>query len=88
MPDNRVKFEDKKSPDKDLARRSDQKKKNKNKKKKSHHGNSFNRRKKVSNFKGGIDGMNGHVFEMFSEGASNVQFTRTCEQLEGYVLTP
>ena len=36
MPENKVKFEDKKSPDKDLARRSDQKKKNKNKKKRSH----------------------------------------------------
>ena len=30
--------------------------------------------------------MNGHVFEMFAEGASTVQFTRTCEQLEGYML--
>ena len=30
--------------------------------------------------------MKGHVFKFFAEGASTVQFTRTCEQLEGYVL--
>ena len=91
MPETKVKFEDKKSPDKDLDRRNDRKKKNhkekyKNRKKKPHYGNPRDRRKKVSSFKGGIDAMNGHVFEMFSEGASTVQFTRTCEQLEGYVL--
>ena len=30
--------------------------------------------------------MNGYVVEIFAEGTSTVQSTRTCEQLKGYVL--
>ena len=89
MTETKVKSEDRKSPDENPDRKSDRKKKNrkyKNRKKKPQYGNLRDRRKKASSFKGSIDGMNGHVFEMFSEGASTVQFTRTCEQLEGYVL--
>ena len=61
---------------------------NKNKKKYGKKKKSYNSdgHKKMSNFKGTIENMNGHVFEMFGEGASTTQFTRTCEELEGYAL--
>ena len=90
MPDQKVKSEDNKSPDKEKNRTSDKKKNGnkqrfKNRKKKPYE-KSRDKRTKTTNFKGSIVGMNGHVFQMFAEGASTVQFTRTCEQLEGYVL--
>ena len=76
MTDTKVKFEDNKSPEKNIASTSYRKKKKKkerfnNRKKKS----TYSRRKKTSTFKGSIDGMNGHMYEMFIEGASTVQFT-------------
>ena len=79
-----TKFENEKS-----AKREDQKgHRNKNKKKYGKKKKSYNNdgHKKISNFKGSIDNMNGHVFEMFGEGAPTTQFTRTCEELEGYAL--
>ena len=90
MPDQKVKFEDNKSTEMEKNRNSDKKKNRskqrfKNRKKKPYE-KSRDRRIKTTKFKGSIEGMNGHVFEMFAEGASTVQFTRTCEQLEGYVL--
>ena len=86
MSDQKEKSEDNKSQENN--RTSDKKKNSnkqrfKNRKKKSY---EKSRRTKTTKFKGSIEGMNGHVFEMFAEGASTVQFTRTCEQLEGYVL--
>ena len=89
MTEQKIKSEDNKSQETEKSRSSDRKKSRtkprfKNRKKKTHE-KSRDRRAK-SKFKGSIDGMNGHVFEMFAEGATTVQFTRTCEQLEGYVL--
>ena len=79
-----TKFENEKS-----AKRENQKgHRNKNKKKYGKKKKSYNNdgHKKISNFKGSIENMNGHVFEMFGEGAPTTQFTRTCEELEGYAL--
>ena len=90
MTEQKIKSEDNKSPETEKNRNSDKKKSRnkhrfKHRKKKSYE-KSRDRRIKTTKFKGSIEGMNGHVFEMFAEGASTVQFTRTCEQLEGYVL--
>ena len=90
MTEKAVKLEDEKSPrnERYTWRRNDRdrkKKQNKSKKKGTHYVNN-GRSKKTSTFRGSIDGMNGHVFEMFAEGASTIQYTRTCEELEGYVL--
>ena len=90
MTEKAVKLEDEKSPrnERYTGRRNDRdrkKKQNKSKKKGTHYVNN-GRSKKTSTFRGSIDGMNGHVFEMFAEGASTIQYTRTCEELEGYVL--
>ena len=83
MAQSKVKTEDNKSPEKEKSRRNDKKKNRyKNRKKRP----QYERRNKSSKFKGAIDGMKGYVFEMFAEGASTVQFTRTCKNLDGYVL--
>ena len=70
MTDQKDKSEDNKSQENN--RTSDKKKNSnkqrfKNRKKKSYE-KSRDRRTKTTKFKGSIEGMNGHVFEMFAEG--------------------
>ena len=44
-----------------------------------------NKNRITNNFKGGIDDMNGHVFQVHSETPKSTQFNRTCEELLTYV---
>jgi hypothetical protein len=39
----------------------------------------------ANSFKGTIKDMNGHVFQCYGEGTASNQFTRTLEELDGYV---
>ena len=46
---------------------------------------NMNKTKNITSFKGGIDDMNGHVFQVHSEAPKSTQFNRTCEELLTYV---
>ena len=73
MAQQKVKTEDNKSPEKEKSRRNDNKKtRNKDRYKNRKKRPQYEKRIKPSRFKGAIDGMKGHVFEMFAEGASTV----------------
>jgi hypothetical protein len=46
--------------------------------------NDIVRHRNTNKFKGGIDEMNGHVFQVHAESPQSTQFTRTCEELLTY----
>jgi hypothetical protein len=46
---------------------------------------NIHKNKITNSFKGGIDDMNGHVFQVHSEAAKSTQYNRTCEELLTYV---
>ena len=57
--------------------------------KKSNKGNQFFRRqnRSSSNFKGSVEGMNGHIFQTYGEQSKRGEFQRTLEELQVYCST-
>ena len=49
--------------------------------------NDYNAHKALTNFKGAEKSMNGHVYQLYGEAAHQNQFTRTTQELIGYIGT-